>query len=287
MTKKIYIELALPIGSEHFEFFIAFLMQEGIENFYEDGDTLKCYVLQEQWTSEMKSTVQHISRQVLGNEVAVGESIVEEKNWNEEFEKTLTPIEVSDRFAIVQSGSHYDNTGGRMLLEINPKMSFGTGYHETTRLMIRLMEKVVKPSDRVLDIGTGTGVLAIAAVKLGVTESVVAFDNDEWSVENAIENVQLNHVADSVIVLMAQAQTGLDHILQKKAFSLVLANINIHIILACLPTLSGLVSGTTAIFSGLLIYDEAEIVEALTQHGFQVVETAIEGEWLALVTERN
>ena len=113
------------------------------------------------------------------NEFSIHYSEKEEINWNEEWEKKLNIIHVSDRFVIRPSTKDYELQNDEIELVIDPKMSFGTGEHETTRLVLTLMEKLNVENKTVLDVGSGTGVLAIAASTVGA-KKVIAFDNDEW-----------------------------------------------------------------------------------------------------------
>lgn len=272
----------METGREHFETFAALLADSGFESFLEENDVLRCYIESEKWTDELKKSVDEISMLLTGAVLPLTETPLEERNWNEEWEKTLQPIEVSDRLAIVQRGKPYDNRAGRLLIEINPKMSFGTGYHETTRLMLRLLETELKPDDNVLDIGTGTGVLAIAARKLGNRNPILAIDNDEWSIENAIENVKENQ-CDAIEVRPSAAEKDLESILGAGKFNLVLANINLNTIETLLPQFSASPYQIKILFSGVLKYDEPRLAESLSRYGFGIRRTANEGEWICVV----
>ena len=119
---------------------------------------------------------------------------VAEKNWNSAWEETIRPIRVSERIVVAPTWHPFNGGPGDIVLTIDPKMSFGTGYHESTRLLLGLMERHLRIGARVLDAGTGTGILAIAALKLGAA-SAIAFDIDEWSFVNAVDNTRLNGVA--------------------------------------------------------------------------------------------
>lgn len=126
---------------------------------------------------------------------------VQEQNWNEAWEQMIEPVMVSDRIAIVPEWKK-DEVASEIRIIVNPKMSFGTGHHATTRLMLRFLENNVRPGAFWIDVGTGTGVLAIAAIKLGA-HSVDALDNDEWSLENAPENFRLNGVEPHIALRQA------------------------------------------------------------------------------------
>ena len=202
---------------------------------------------------------------------------IADRNWNAEWERTVRPIEVGSRLAISPSWCAYDNPGGRIVLTIDPKMSFGTGYHETTRLMLRLVEHYVRPGMSVLDVGTGTGVLAIAAVKLGAA-SATGTDTDPWAVENALENVGLNGVERSVTILRGSIPDT-----PAPGPSMICANLTLNDLLGLLGKFrTVLPEGGLLLVSGLLAQDEGPINEGLAGAGFSVVETARENEWLAI-----
>lgn len=207
----------------------------------------------------------------------------EERNWNREWEESLRPFTVG-RFLIVPDRSRVKVPEGFRLLRIEPKMSFGTGLHETTRLMLLMLEKT--PSDRlgkVLDAGTGTGILAIAAARLGASE-VFAFDFDPLCEKNAIENIRENGVDEVVTVCLGGIETadGID------PRDLVLANINRNAILEMMPAFhERLRPGGTLLLSGLLERDRAGIEEAAAPFGLTLTESERMGEWIALRFERT
>lgn len=285
---KPYTEVALETGSEHFDMFVALMHGIGFDSFQEEGDVLRGYIQSAQWTDETRAAVDEISQQLLGKVIAVHAEVLEEKNWNEEWEKSLQPVEVSDRIAIVQRGKSYDNVAGRLLIEINPKMSFGTGYHETTRLMIRAIEKALTPDDAVLDIGTGTGVLAIACRLLGNHHPIVAFDNDEWSVDNAKENAADNGCTDIDVFLLDahDDNAGLENLLKARQFSLILANVNLNSIERLMPQLASAPYPIRVLFSGVLKYDHDRLAALAGGYGLFIRSTTTEGEWLCALAEK-
>ncbi|NTV46643.1 MAG: 50S ribosomal protein L11 methyltransferase [Chlorobiales bacterium] len=284
--KKAYIEVAVEVLEENFDVAIGLLSLEGFENFCEDNDTLRCYIEDKDWTDETRRKVSQILRDLCGHEVPLVEERVEEKNWNETWEATLRPIEVSDRLAIVQREKPYTPKPGQIVIEINPKMSFGTGFHETTRLMLRMIEGVLTPEDVVMDIGTGTGVLAIACRKFGNRNPILAFDNYPWAVENAIENAQINQCEDISLELF-DAEEDLDSVFARQNFTLVLANVNRGVIGNIFPKLSALIGKAKLLVSGILIYDEDWLRELLAQYGCKIDRKMTEGEWLCALITKN
>lgn len=203
---------------------------------------------------------------------------VEQKNWNEEWEKTIQPIKVSERIVIKPSFREYTPKENEILITIDPKMSFGTGYHQSTRIMIRLIERNIKPGMKVLDVGTGTGILAIVCAKLGASQ-IVTCDNDEFVQENALENFEKNNVEDKCSFVLGTIDAIID-----KDFDLILANIQKNILIDIAEKIkSKIASRGLVILSGLLIEDEKEICEKYSSLGFNLLEKEIEDEWIGLV----
>lgn len=208
---------------------------------------------------------------------------LQEKNWNAEWESNINVIEVSDKFVIKPSFKEYTAKEGQIILHIDPKMSFGTGDHESTRLMLRLMESINMHNSKTLDIGSGTGVLAIAAVKLGA-ESAVAVDNNEWCYDNAVENAERNIVSDKLKIVEGEIDD-----ISGNDFDIILANINRNVLLEIKDKIySKLKPGGKILLSGILITDGDMIKQTYTGIGLQFTGEISEGEWTAFAfTKRN
>lgn len=208
----------------------------------------------------------------------IEESSVEDKNWNEEYEKNVRVIEVTDRVVIKPSFKDYISKPGQIIITIDPKMSFGTGEHATTKLVMRFIEKYSKGGEKVLDIGSGTGVLAISAVLLGA-KSAICVDNDEWCELNGKENVKTNNLENKIEVKLGTIKD-----IQEKDFDLILANINKHILIDVVKEIRSKIKETgTLILSGLLNTDEADIVKIYSGFGFRLKEKSTMDEWISLV----
>ena len=211
----------------------------------------------------------------------VREFSLEDKNWNEEWEKSINTIEISDRIVIKPSFRKFTPKENQLVLEIDPKMSFGTGEHQTTRLVVLLLEKYVRSGQKVFDVGSGTGILAIASVKLGA-ESALAIDNDEWCRENGLENTEANNCSDKIEVRLAEIENVVE-----TNFDLITANINKHILLNIAEQLALKLSpGGVLILSGILKEDESDIWEAYKKHNLELIDKKILDEWLALVLKK-
>ncbi len=208
----------------------------------------------------------------------VEENILEDKNWNEEWEKNINVIQVSDKIVIKPTFREYEPKEGQIVLIIDPKMSFGTGEHQTTKLVLRMVEKYVKTGIKVLDVGSGTGVLSIASVKLGA-QSAIAVDNDEWCFDNALENCRLNNAADKIKVVKGEIKD-----VEENGFNLILANIQKNILLGIAQLIREKISGDgLVILSGLLFSDEKDTIEAYERLGFKLLEKSKMDEWISLV----
>ena len=251
------------------------------EGFVEDDRGIHCFIKKNEWHESIDQVIKDISELYhLSFIEHVGTTEIKHRNWNEEWEKTIQPIHVSDKFVITPSWHPVDDPK-KMVIIIDPKMTFGTGYHETTRLMIRLMEQYLLPGVTVLDVGTGTGILAIGAVKLGA-KHVVGIDIDEWSLDNGIENAKRNNVQEQI-----EIRIGSMDVVRENHFDIVLANIIRNTILDLMDSMLAKVSPQGKIFfSGLLASDREIIETALKQRNFKVISVLQENDWIGMAAER-
>ena len=249
----------------------------GIE---ENEQSLTVYSESENLEKQFEDLLQNAVKSGLIEKYKLITDEIENKNWNEEWEKNLKVIEVTENIVIKPTFRSYDGEG-KLIIEIDPKMSFGTGEHETTRLMIELLEKHLRKGDKVLDVGSGTGALAIIAVKLGA-ESAVAVDTDEWCFVNGKENAELNKVAGKIKFVHGDVNS-----VAESAFDLVLANINTHILLNYVKEIAGKVKhGGKLILSGILNTDEEKITGSYEKQNLKLKEKTRKNEWSALVFEK-
>jgi ribosomal protein L11 methyltransferase len=185
------------------------------------------------------------------------------------------------RFVIAPPWLASSSAPDDMVIVIDPAMGFGTGEHPTTRGVLRLMQGIVRPGDRVADLGAGSAVLAIAAARLGASR-VAAIELDADAIGNAEENVRANDVSDRVVVIEGDAETLLPHVAPVR---IVLANIISSVLIGLFPTIrSALESDGAAIFSGILVEEREEFVAALARAGWRVDQEDIEDVWWTAVT---
>lgn len=272
-----YIKLVIAIEDAYQETLIAELGEMEFDGFQQTDDELITYIARERFHVGDRDRIELLLAGFPGEGFVKSEEVVDEQNWNQEWEQTVRAQSIG-RFLVRPTWSIEEAGPEQILLEIDPKMAFGTGYHETTRLMLRRLPEIVERGDRVLDAGTGTGILAIAAAKLGAGD-VFAFDIDDWSITNARENIYLNQVADQ-ITLREGTHAAVD---KEASFDIILANIQLNIITEMMPFFTNhLRNGGQVLLSGLLESDEDEIRDVLDNNGLDIVKISQENEWIAI-----
>jgi len=276
-----YLELKIVMPEKYQEFLIAELNELDFEGFEQDDHFILAFIP----ASRLDDTArEHIERIISGFEGAWIESeiIHQPRNWNKEWEGTIQPMDVGN-FYIKPTWSMVQVPAGKVVLEIDPKMAFGTGYHETTRLMLRMLEITDCNNTHVLDAGTGSGILAIAALKLGAV-SASGFDIDEWSYQNALENAYLNKVDDRFRVMLGT----ISMIAREQTFELVLANINRNILLDISRDLTAKITENGhLLLSGLMLDDRETILKDEHYSRLRLVDEMTEGEWIAFKFQKN
>lgn len=251
----------------------------------QDGVLIKTYISEERNVMEV---IENIKQKVLGlkdygidiGEGSVSLGQVKEEDWANEWKKYYKPTRVGQKIVVKPTWEDYENQEGNLVIELDPGMAFGTGTHETTSMCIRELEKYVDGTKRVFDIGCGSGILAIAAAKLGAKE-VVAGDLDEVAVKVSKENCELNNVSDKVVV----KHGSLFEVVEGKA-DVIVANIIADIIKILANDISKFLSKDGVFISSGIIHAKIdEVVEALEKNGFEIVEIVKLGEWSAIVSK--
>ncbi len=209
---------------------------------------------------------------------SIQENIVHDKNWNEEWEKNLKVIKISDRIIIKPTFKEYEFKSNEIVITIDPKMSFGTGEHATTKLSLQALEKYIKPNYKILDVGTGTGILAIASIKLGASYAL-GIDIDEWSIENSIENIKLNNVEDKIKIELTEIKN-----VRENDFDLIIANIQKNILMEIANEIKKKSKENGfLILSGLLKDDQNDIQDRYEKIGFEFIEQKSLDEWIVMI----
>ncbi|MBA2613464.1 MAG: 50S ribosomal protein L11 methyltransferase [Bacteroidetes bacterium] len=202
-------------------------------------------------------------------------------NWNAEWEKNFEPVTVDD-LLFIRAPFHETNKKFKHEIVIMPKMSFGTGHHQTTRLVCKAMFETNFKDKRVLDMGCGTGILAILAQFLGAKD-ILAIDIDEWSVENSIENCATNNCEDIIV-----KKGDIDLLENENAFDIIIANINKNILKAQLPVYSKkLNAGGKLFLSGFFTTDIDELKVIAEKLDFKFISSKNENEWAMMLLERS
>jgi ribosomal protein L11 methyltransferase len=276
-----FVELTIASDSSLSEVLVGMMNQLGFEGFWEDGERLKCYMASERWSDgmlrETESLVALVTRPSSSAAPRISLRTIQEENWNEQWERSIRPVHATSRIVISPTWQEYSPAPGELVVRINPKMSFGTGYHESTRLALKLIEQFLHQGMTVLDVGTGTGILAIASVRLGAS-SAIGLDSDEWAYANARENVVLNGVEEKVTILRGE----LDGV-GSGTFDLIAANIQRSVIEPLLPGMKQrLHSDGVLVLAGLLDTEHALIRERLHNERLEILAELSENEWIAL-----
>jgi ribosomal protein L11 methyltransferase len=231
---------------------------------------------------DISSELQRLVNEAIIESFIVDEQVLENRNWNEEWEKSREVIYVSNNLVIKPSFKDYSAKPNQITIIIDPKMSFGTGEHQSTKLSLIFLEKYVKRDMKILDVGTGTAILAIASIKLGA-DKVIAIDNDEWSYNNSVENCEVNSVEEKVDVRLCEIGDVKD-----KDFDLIVANIQRDILLDIRAEIQKRMrKNGILILSGLLILDREEIIQIYETLNFSAIDSAISEEWVSLVFQLN
>lgn len=216
---------------------------------------------------------------------------IQEEAWADAWKQYFKPTHVSERLVIKPTWETYEAKPHETIIELDPGMAFGTGTHATTALCMRTLEGVVREGDHVIDVGTGSGILAVTAVKLGA-ERVLALDLDPVAVSSAKENVKLNGLQQAVTVelsdLLGAIKTGGSDNGVRLPVQVVVANILAEIILSFVDDVyEAIQPGGAYVASGIITSKEADVVQALEKTGFELESRAEENGWVALVARKK
>lgn len=251
----------------------------------QDGVLIKTYISEERNVVEVVENIKHrvLSLRDFGIDIGEGSvslGQVNESDWANEWKKYYKPTKVGQRIVVKPTWEDYKRENGELIIELDPGMAFGTGTHETTSMCIRELEKYVNEDSKVFDIGCGSGILAIAAAKLGAKE-VLAVDLDEVAVKVSKENVEENNVSDSVEV----RHGNLMDVVKDRA-DVVVANIIADIIKILAKDVHNFMKKDAVFISSGIILDKVdEVKESLIENGFEIIDIKKLGEWSAIVSK--
>jgi len=276
------ITISAPLESR--DAIMRMLSDRGSTGFLDHDDSFTAYfdatVPPAELSAELNTFKTVLRESGLAPDFSFSTDVIPETDWNEEWKKNFVPIDVGERFTIIPSW--LENRTDRIPLIIDPGMVFGTGHHETTRTCLALMEKYAPQVSKTnfLDVGTGTGILAIAAARLGFP-NVVGVDIDPMAVDAAARNMEANSFSRESI-----REGSIPDV--EGEFDLIAANLLEEILVASAPDIAAhLKQDGIAVLSGMLEGQEVCVIEAMTVAGLKTVETVKDGRWVSVVMSHS
>lgn len=257
------------------------------DDYPDEGVIVKAYLPVNSFLGETVEEIKEAINGLLLHDIDLGHnritiSEVHEEEWATAWKKYYKPVKISERITIIPTWEEYEKVStDELIIELDPGMAFGTGTHPTTVMCIQALEKTLEPDDEVIDVGTGSGVLSIAAAKLGATK-VTALDLDEIAVKSARLNIKLNKCHEQVTVRQNNLLDQMDG-----QVDVIVANILAEIIMRFDDQAFQLLKpGGKFIVSGIISSKKEEVKRSLIQNGFQVVETLLMEDWVAFIAKR-
>jgi ribosomal protein L11 methyltransferase len=274
MSNSIYIGYEFTVSplQPATEILIAELGYAGFESFVENEDGVTAYIQKEEWHDAILDDIQVLS----SKEFQIGHSFkeIEQVNWNQEWEKNFNPIIVENECSV--RAPFHEKPDTKFDIVIEPKMSFGTGHHETTHMMIQHILKNDFEGKSVLDMGCGTGVLAILAEMKGA-KPIDAIDYDNWCYINSLENVERNN-CKHITALEGDAS-----LLKDRKYDIIIANINRNILLNDMESYIKCLNPNGILFLSGFYKDDIPVIEAeCNKFQLTLVETIEKNQWVAL-----
>jgi ribosomal protein L11 methyltransferase len=286
MKTHAWFQIAIQVDEQHQDLLVGLLALLGFTGFVQERTTLNGIIPKHKWNKTLQGKLNTVLAKFKTEfplfNASYSTSLLREENWNRKWEKQTGIVEATRRIIIKPSWTKLPERHRRKLvLHIDPKMSFGTGHHETTRLSLGLIERLLESDINVLDFGTGTGVLGIACIKLGA-KSVIAIDIDEWSIDNAKENVKRNGVGKKMKV-----RQGSISMVPRRTFDLVVANIDFRTISRFITALASRTRKQgIMILSGILTSDLSVLLKLFSQNRLVPIDLVSENEWTSVALRR-
>jgi len=279
MTDYIEVICSVEPINPGVDILIAELSEIGYDSFVETEIGVMAYIKSELFDANKVSALDTLNNPLFTITFSYHE--VENQNWNEVWESNYTPV-IIDEKCVIKAPFHTQHFDAKYQIEIEPKMSFGTAHHETTASIIRLMLEMDFLNKSVLDMGSGTGVLAILASMMGASD-ITAIDNDHWAYENHIENNERNHILNCKVIL------GDANDIPAKRYDVILANINRNILLRDMEYyVKKLNDQSYIIFSGFYQgFDLEAITEKANTLGLKFEKNSVLNNWTAAVFSFN
>lgn len=272
-----YLSLNITCTTPFIEIMVAELSELGYDSMIETDNGLEAYIKPAEFKEQ---DVLDLVEKYKEAKITYSVEEVLERNWNEEWESNYEPIYVDDKI-LVRATFHKPDADFPYELVINPRMSFGTGHHDTTYLMLKNQLEIDFKDKKVLDAGSGTGILAIMAEKLGA-KLVIAYDNNAWSTANTPENLRLNN-CKNIEVLEGTIET----LNLQEQFDVILANINKNVLLEEMPLYANTLSDNGVIlFSGFYEPDADDVKSAASNNDLTLVSKLVRNKWCSLLFQK-
>ena len=277
-----YIELSVPVSdSAQAEIVTAMLSDLPFEAFEEQTGYLKAYIPADLYDEACRTAARQALAQVGVTEA--GAKRIARSNWNAEWESDFEPVEVGGRHPVrIRAAHHVPAPEGVVDIVVAPHMSFGTGHHTTTSMMVRRVADMGVEGLRGLDMGCGTGILSVAALKFGAA-AMTAVDIDEWACGSCRESAALNGVEDRMETLCGSVES-----VAGREFDFILANINRNVLVADMPAYAAaLVPGGDLVMSGFLEADTAAVTQAAAEQGMETVAAETREGWMMIRVKKK
>lgn len=274
-----YSRLKVICDPDHSELIMAEIGDAGFDSFLETENGFEAYVEMEKYDKQRLQEIKNKYAEL--TKVIFYQDRIQKQNWNEEWEKSYQPIIVDDR-CLIRADFHKIEKKYPYELIITPKMSFGTGHHQTTYLMIKNQMDLDHQNMRVMDAGCGTAILSVMASKLGAKE-VEAFDIDEWSISNGKENIEVNHCLN-----IRHQQGKLEDLPFEGKFDIILANINKNVLLDEMKLYSAYLNKKgRLLLSGFYDTDIKDLLSEANQYALKEIRRDERENWAALLLEKE
>ena len=274
-----FIEVTLKVNADFADILTAELGELGFDAFVENEEGFSAYIDEDKYSQQELDEV--IGRYADMVQLNYTTKKIERQNWNEEWERNFEPLFIGDQVS-VRASFHEKPANAKYDIVINPKMSFGTGHHETTTLMIENQLTLDHQGKCVLDMGCGTGILAIMAGELGAKE-IVAVEIEDWTVENARENAELNGYG-SIDVRLGGAET----IEGDQPYDIILANINRNVLLDDMPAYVAVLKPEGyLLLSGFYTEDLPMLQERATELGLTYLSHRVKNNWVSAIFKNS
>ena len=286
MKSRKWCQISVRLEEPYQDLLVGQLALLGISGFVQEEKSLSCFISANKWTSTIRvkfqKTLDRFRIEFPIVDLSYTVKSIREENWNKTWEKQTGIVEATSHIIIKPSWKKLPKQfRDKIVLHVDPKMSFGTGHHETTRLSLRLLERFLQPKMKVLDFGCGTGVLGITCLKLGA-QSVMAVDNDPWAIKNTRENIKRNNVQRHMTVRLGSVSA-----IPRLKYDLIIANIDFLTISRFIKSIIGRIRKEgTIILSGILTSDMPALLPLFEKNLLVPVKLDNENEWTAVALRR-